>query len=504
MKMMAGTFASRILGLVREMVTAALFGATRQLDAFYVAYTLSNLLRQLLAEGALSASFVPVFSRTLAEKGAADAKNLVRQAMTVLIVAASVVVLIGIAVAPLLVGIIAPGFDVGERVLAIALTRVMFPFLILVSVGALAMGVLNSMGSFFIPAIAPALSNAAYILFLLATMKRVTVWNLAFAVLIGGACQMVLQLIWCSKIKMPLVPAVPKKDNGELRTMMTLFLPYAAGLSLNQVTPVINRMLGSFLRGGAISVLNYADRVLQLPLGLFVIAISQAVLPMLSKLDPNDKPGFRDFIRDAMRFNMFIVLPVAAGLFAISSELVHLLFFRGAFNEWAWGATATALSLYALGLPGMAGNTVLMRALYARRMPKAAIQVTAATVLVNVCVSLLLIKPFAYAGLAAASATAFTVAALFGGYKLSRSIGLQLEIFDPRWLCKIIVSTALMAGFVFAFKHFKPYPISSGAFVRLFWLLALIAAAAVVYGAATAFARCPEWKWVKEALLRRR
>ena len=290
MRMMAGTLVSRVLGLVREMLTAALFGATRQLDAFFVAYTLANLSRQLLAEGALSASFVPVFSRTLASDGRDDAKRLADEALTILIFGCSAVVAAGIILSPFLVNVMAPGFAPEERAVAVTLTRMMFPFLMLVSVGALAMGVLNSLGSFFIPAIAPALSNLAYIIFLLATKSHLSVWNLAFAVLTGGAFHMLLQVYWCSRLKFTLRPRRPSLGDPQLRSMMALFLPYAAGLSLNQLNPVISRMLGSFLDGGSISVLTYADRVLQLPLGLFVIAISQAVLPVLSRQDPNDTP----------------------------------------------------------------------------------------------------------------------------------------------------------------------------------------------------------------------
>ena len=312
MRMMAGTLVSRVLGLVREMLTAALFGATRQLDAFFVAYTLANLARQLLAEGALSASFVPVFSRTLSADGQDRARKLANEALTVLIFGCSLVVAVGLIFAPLFVDIMAPGFVSHERLLAISLTRIMFPFLMLVSVGALAMGVLNSMGSFFVPAIAPALSNLVYILFLLAMRSRLSIWNLAVAVLLGGAFHMFLQVYWCGRLKMRLCPAMPNRHDPQLRSMMVLFLPYAAGLSLNQLNPVISRMLGSYLSAGSISVLTYADRVLQLPLGLFVIAISQAVLPMLSRQDPNNTGEFRDFIRDAMRFNLFVVLPVAA------------------------------------------------------------------------------------------------------------------------------------------------------------------------------------------------
>lgn len=500
MRMMAGTFASRILGLIREVITAALFGATRQLDAFYIAYTLANLLRQLLAEGALSASFVPVFCGTLTKDGKGKAGDLARQAMTVLLIAGLAVTMLGIALAPLLVSIMAPGFSPSESSLAVSLTRLMFPFLLLVSVGALAMGVLNSLGCFFVPAVAPALSNAAYILFLLVTMRHASIWNLAIAVLIGGTCQMLLQWYWCSRLGVALYPSMPQKENSELKNMMALFLPYAAGLSLNQINPVISRMFGSFLPGGSISVLSYADRILQLPLGLFVIAISQAVLPMLSRQDQENRAGFRDFISDALRFNLFIVVPVAAGLFIISEELVHLIFFRGAFTEWAWHATATALALYGLGLPGMASNTVIMRAIYARKMPRAAVSITAVTVIVNLCASFLLMPRFAYAGLAAASAIAFTCAPLYGGWSLSRSLREPLRLFNAVWLVKIASSCAIMALSLMALRGFIPYPAASGLSARALWVCAAVSVGAVTYCATTTAIGCQEWQWIKEAL----
>lgn len=500
MRMMAGTFASRILGLIREVITAALFGATRQLDAFYVAYTLANLLRQLLAEGALSASFVPVFCRTLETGGKERARRLAREALTVILAAGTAFTLLGIVLAPLLVGAMAPGFSYLESLLAVRLTRIMFPFLLMVSVGALVMGVLNSMGSFFIPAVAPAVSNAAYILFLLITMSGATIWKLAAAVLVGGACQLLLQLCWCSRLDMALVPALPQKDNTELKSMMALFLPYAAGLSLNQINPLIGKIFGSFLQGGSISVLNYADRVLQLPLGLFVIAISQAVLPALSRLDPEDNRGFRDFVTQALRFNLFVVLPVAAGLFIVSRELVHLLFFRGAFSQWAWYATATTLAIYGLGLPGMASNTIIMRAIYARKMPKAAIMITALTVAVNLAASLLLMPRFAYAGLASASALAFTCAPLFGGRLLSRSLREPLKLFDLMWLASVAGSCAIMVLTLLAARYLVQYPAGSAFWLRTLWMVAMVALGAAAYGCTTFLLKCTEWQWLKAAL----
>ncbi|MDO5114701.1 MAG: murein biosynthesis integral membrane protein MurJ [Synergistaceae bacterium] len=504
MRMMMGTLVSRVLGLVREMLTAALFGATRQLDAFFVAYTLANLSRQLLAEGALSAAFVPVFSRTLSSDGRDSAKKLADEAMTILIFGCSCVVAVGVIFAPALVDIMAPGFAAEERGLAISLTRMMFPFLMLVSIGALAMGVLNSLGSFFIPAVAPAVSNLVYILFLLSTRRSLSVWNLAVAVLLGGLFHMLLQVYWCGRLKFALRPKMPGRGDPRLRNMMALFLPYAAGLSLNQLNPVISRMLGSFLKGGSISVLTYADRVLQLPLGLFVIAISQAVLPMLSRQDPDKTAEFRDFIRDAMRFNLFVILPVAAGLCIIASEMVHILFFRGAFTEWAWRATSTALSLYALGLPGMASSTVIMRAIYARRMPRAAVAITGVTVAVNLCASVVLMRGFAYAGLAAASAVAFTSASIFAAWKLSRNINEKLGIFELKWLWRVLLPLAAMSAALLAFKCLLPYPAASRLALRALWLAAAITGSAALYGLSTLALRCPEWRWIGDALKGRR
>lgn len=502
-RMMVGTLASRVLGLLREVLTAALFGATRQLDAFFVAYTLANLSRQLLAEGALSASFVPVFSRTLTSEGKEGAHRLARQVLSVLLAATGAVVLLGIALSPLLVRVMAPGFSDADRELAVTLTRMTFPFLMLVSVGALAMGVLNSMDCFFVPAVAPAASNLAFIFFLLLALPDPTVYKVVQAVLLGGACHMLLQWGWCWKLGMRLVPARPDPKNESLRKMLWLFLPYAAGLSLNQVNPVISRMLGSFLEGGAISVLTYADRVLQLPLGLFVIAISQAVLPMLSRIDEGDRAGFRDFIRDALRFNLFGVLPISVGILMLARPAIHLLFVRGAFDDWAWNATASALAVYGIGLPGMACNTVLMRALYARSLPREAVRVTLLTVLLNLVLSLALMPMFSYVGLALASSLAFLGAAFFAAWQLSRNLGLKLDIFDVGWFRRSLAACASMALFIAAWQILFAYPVSGALIARAGWIAGVIVGSIIVFFTVTRALRCPEWAWIRSAFARR-
>ncbi|MGI6792271.1 murein biosynthesis integral membrane protein MurJ [Aminivibrio sp.] len=501
--MMAGTFTSRILGLVREIITAAWFGASGILDAFNVAFTLANLARQLLAEGALSASFVPVFSRVLASRGRAAAEKLARQAFSVLLVAGVLAVGAGIIVSPVLVRIMAPGFDPVKTTLAISLTRWMFPFLLMVSMAALAMGVLNSLGSFLTPALAPALSNVIYIIMVILFASSWGVWGLAAAVLAGGFCQFGLQWGWTRKMGILLSPERPDLHDPDLRKMLSLFLPYAAGLSLNQVNPVLSRMLASFLQEGAISVMNYANRVIQLPLGLFVIAISQAVLPQLSRCASGDVEEFREIMRDSLRFALFVILPVTLGSVLISREVIHLLFVRGAFGQWAWEGTARSLSMYSLGLPGMACSTVVMRGLYARSLPRAALKVTFSSVAATLLFSLVLMGPMSYGGLALATSLSFTLSGAVGVYLLAGNLGVRLGIFSVQWCAKMAGSLLATAGTVLAFTSMMPYPAGEGIAFRSFWVFAVFFSSSLVYGVFTWLLGFQEWRWIRGAVGRK-
>jgi putative peptidoglycan lipid II flippase len=258
-------------------------------------------------------------------------------------------------------------------------------------------------------------------------------------------------------------------------------------------------MLGSFLEAGVISALNYADRIIQLPLGLFVIAISQAVLPMLSRISADDKENSRDFMRDALRFNLFVVLPSALALVLLASPIVHILLFRGAFGRWAWTTTSGALACYAAGLPGMACNSVIMRALYARRLPNAAMSVTAFTVCVNLLMGFLLMTRFSYMGLAVGTSCAFTGASFFGAWRLRRDIGMPLKLFEPLWLFRLLFSCGLMCcALIFASSAF-PYPPESAFAFRALWLSAMMLLGCGLYAAVTIVLKCPEWAWIRGA-----
>jgi putative peptidoglycan lipid II flippase len=498
--MMVGTCLSRVLGLAREMVTAAFFGASGQLDAFNVAYTGANLARQLLAEGALSAAFVPVFSRTLAD-GLPRAISLARQALTVLIVASLGVTMLGIAAAPLLTFVMAPGFDVPTAALATHLTRWLFPFLFIISLAALAMGVLNSMGSFFVPALAPAFSNLAFIVSAPFLVGRFGVLGLAFSVLAGGFAHFFSQWLWGRRLGVTLLPERPDLSDPSLRRMMALFLPYAAGLSLNQINPVISRMLGSFLEEGSISVLNYANRVIQLPLGLFVIAVSQAVLPQLSRAAAHE--DFLSTLGDALRFALFIVLPASLGLAVIAGPFVHLLFVRGAFGTWAWEATEAALVLSVLGLPGMACSTVVMRGLYALSMPREAFKTTLFSVACTAALSCALMFPMGYRGLALAPSVAFTLAGPLGLLYIRRKTA-TFPSFPLRWIIKSALALAAMGTALILFRASFPYDAGASAALRTLWCLGAVLLGGSVYAAATLSLRFDEWRWIKTAIAQKR
>ena len=495
--MMVGTGVSRILGLAREVVTAAFFGASAQLDAFNVAYTLANLARQLVAEGALSAAFVPAFTRALAASRD-RALSLARQAMSILIVTSSLVALLGIFAAPVLTFVMAPGFDPDTALLATKLTRWMFPFLILVSLAALAMGTLNSLGSFFVPSLAPAFSNLIFIVSAPFFVSRFGVLGLAFSVLAGGTLHFVTQWVWGSRIGATLVPERPDFSDPELRRMMALFLPYAAGLSLNQFNPVISRMLGSFLEEGSISVLNYANRIIQLPLGLFIVAISQALLPSLSRAQEPDQ--FVSTIGEALRFGLFIILPAMVGLIVIAEPFVHLLFVRGAFGEQAWHSTTWALVMSALGLPGMAYSTIVMRGLYALSMPREAFLTTLFSVSGTAILSLVLMFPMGYGGLALAPSVAFSLSGLLGLYFIRKKIGRPLAVVSVGWLWKSFAALALMVTALMFYGFLLPYIPSAGIWARLGWCAGAVAVGASTYAAATLSMKFDEWRWIKGAV----
>src|SRR5919109_552891 len=332
----SATLASRVLGFVRDMIVALAFGAGPVTDAFFVAYRIPNILRRLLAEGAQSTAVVPVFTEYAAGRPGDELRRVLRA--------------------------IAPGFtsDPTQEALAVQLTRVMFPYLILVGVSALAMGALNAENRFFAAALGPAVSNVGMIAGVLLLARHVDppILALALGVLAGGAGQLLVQLPDLARVGLLVAPSWDPRHPA-LARIARLLVAAVFGLAAVQVMVFVNTLLASLLPAGSISFLYYADRVMEFPLGVFGIALASAALPAMSRqAATGNARGVATTVNFALRLAGYISLPATVGLVVLSVPITRLLFERGRFGSGDTTATAVALVWYAVGLVGFAGARI--------------------------------------------------------------------------------------------------------------------------------------------------
>lgn len=370
---------SRVLGLVREMVIAALFGATRNMDAFLTAFRAPNMLRDLFAEGALSTAFVTTFSRRIATEGDESAWKLASKVATLTLVFMSALTLLGVVFAPVLIKILAPGFPLEKALLTIQLTRIMFPFILLVSLAALAMGMLNAKNVFGIPAMASSFFNLGSIIGGVALcywLDPQPDWRhphfgerglagLAIATLIGGLLQLVVQFPALRRVGFRFRPDFNWRDAG-VRTILVLMGPATIAASAVQVNVAVNSGFASALGDGPMTWLNIAFRLMQLPLGIFGVAVGTVTLPLVSRSAAlGDIPGFRSALAHAMRLVMLLTIPSAIGLVILAEPIISVIYEHGRFTAEATHQTAAALRFYSVGLVGYAAVKVLAPAFYA-------------------------------------------------------------------------------------------------------------------------------------------
>jgi len=408
--MSAATLISRVLGFVRDMTLASFFGAAGASDTFFVAFRIPNLLRELFAEGSMSSAFVPVLARVEAGEGKAEATRLVRAALTFMFLLVGTVCVLGALFAPEIVIAIAPGFraDPEKLALTVLLTRIMFPFLLFVSLAALVMGALNTRRVFFVPALASAVFNAVWIAAvpLLAGRVSPAIAAVAVGVAIGGGAQLAFQIPSFLRAGYSLVPSFRFGHPG-LRRMGVLLLPATLGMAVAQVNIFVSNILASYLPQGSITYLYYSMRLIQFPIGIFGVAMGMAVLPALSEHAARGEAGrLREDFSYALRLLFFITVPAMAGLIALRGPIVNLLFVRGRFDEAAAAGTAQALLCYAFGIWAVVGVRVVAATFYALQDTRTPVRVGMATILVNLALSLALMGPLAHAGLALANACA--------------------------------------------------------------------------------------------------
>ena len=363
---------SRLLGLARELIFAALFGGDRAMDAFTVAFRIPNLLRDLFAEGALSTAFVTTFSKTIARGGDEAAWRLANKVATLTALVLGVLCIAGVLLSDSLVALLAPGFDPGKAQLTAQLTRIMFPFILLVSLAALVMGMLNAKNIFGVPAMASSFFNIGSIVggvslgylfdphFGLGALK-----GLALATVIGGALQLAVQLPSLKRLGYRFRPDFRWRDAG-VKAILLLMGPAVIAASTTQVNVLINSIFASGLEDGTIFWLAAAFRVMQLPLGLFGVALGTVTLPLLSRLVvAGNMIAFRGELARAIRLSLLLTLPCMVGLMMLAEPIMSLLYQHGKFTAYQAAQAAGALRYYAIGLAGYAALKVLVNAFYA-------------------------------------------------------------------------------------------------------------------------------------------
>ncbi|RIL05722.1 MAG: murein biosynthesis integral membrane protein MurJ [Proteobacteria bacterium] len=399
------TFVSRILGFVRDMIIARLFGAGLLADAFFVAFRIPNLLRSILAEGAFTSAFVPVFVSEHA-RGPESAKQAMRQTSGLLLIAGLGLTCLGVIFSREIVLLFAPGFqaDPYKLSLCIKLTRIMFSYIIFVSLVALINGALNAFKIFGAAAWAQVWMNLVWIAGAVAALyldDESAVYCLAWSVILGGFVQVAVQFPALRRAGILVLPSTKCISPATLQ-IVKLMLPALLGATIYQLGVFLNTLLASFLEEGSVSWLYYADRLVQLPIGIFSIALASVLLPALAEANESrDEISFSRNLTNALRYTSFIIIPCAAFLFCCAEPLAKLIFERGEFSPYSSSMTALAVQGYCLGLWAISCHAMLVRVFIARKDTVTPVLTGILSLLVNLVVSLACMGPVRQRGAAA-------------------------------------------------------------------------------------------------------
>jgi len=421
------TSVSRVLGFVRVMVIARIFGAGMVADAFFQAFRISNILRELLAEGSMSAAFIPVFTEYLHTKSHKEARELASAVFYILMFILAGVVLLGVALTPQLVSVIAHGWvRFPEKFeLTVYLTRIMFPYIFFVGLSAVTMGVLNSMGSFASPALAPVMLNLSMIGFALfvSPMMSNPIAGLAIGVVFGGLLQLLIQLPPLKKKGMGFFFIFKPAHEG-VKKVGRLTIPVVGSQAATQINIFISSIIAAYLPEGSVSYLYYAMYLYQFPHGIFGVSIAMATLPSMSRYAAvGDNEALKDTLAFGFRYIFFLMLPAMVGLIVLRIPITSLLLQRGTFTYADTQGTAYALLFFSLGLCAYSGVRVVNAAFYSLQDTRTPVMGAFVSVFTNVVLSLLLMRSMRHGGLALATATASAVNMTLLLYLFRRRMG---------------------------------------------------------------------------------
>lgn len=487
---MAAVMGSRVLGLVREMVLNAIFGAGKELDAFIAAFRFPNLLRDLFAEGALSVSFVTTFSKKMETEGKEKAFRLASLVLSSLCIVMGVITLVGIFGSEWLVKLITPGFYAtpGKAELTVQLTQILFPFIFFVSLAAVYMGLLNSLGSFGLPASASTVFNAVSMVMGLGIgwwmdphFGPKAIYGFAIGTVIGGIAQLVIQIPRGAKLGYKPRWLLDWKDSG-LKQVCILTLPAIVGGAAVQVNVLVNTWFASYLGDGAVTWLNNAFRLMQLPIGMFGVAVATVTLPSVSRSAANENLGeFRDKVSEGLRLALFLTVPASVGLAILAEPIIGTIYQRGAFTLFDTTQTAVALQMYAIGLASYACIKVIAPTFYALDAPKIPVRVSIIGIILNIILSFVFIRVL---GLGIAGLPLSTsLVALINVTELSFILRKKLGNFGnmPLFIAKLTTSALGMGICVHhLYKIWGQLCLTFSA--RMFFLIVAIPVGVVIFG----------------------
>ncbi|WP_371233235.1 murein biosynthesis integral membrane protein MurJ [Pseudomonas sp. QE6] len=479
------TMISRVLGFVRDTIVARMFGAGMATDAFFVAFKLPNLLRRIFAEGAFSQAFVPILAEYKTQQGEEATRTFIAYVSGLLTLILALVTALGILAAPWVIWVTAPGFvDSPEKFeLTSALLRVTFPYILLISLASLAGAILNTWNRFSVPAFVPTLLNVSMILFslFLTPYFNPPIMALGWAVLAGGLAQLLYQLPHLKKIGMLVLPRINLRDSGVWRVMKQMG-PAILGVSVSQISLIINTIFASFLVAGSVSWMYYADRLMELPSGVLGVALGTILLPSLAKTYASDDRHEYSRLMDwGLRLCFLLVLPCSLALAVIAEPLTVALFQYGKFSAHDALMTQRALIAYAVGLLGIILVKVLAPGFYARQNIKTPVKIALFTLVSTQLMNLVFIGPLKHAGLALAISLAACLNAGLLFWQLRKH-----QLFDPqpgwgKFIAKLVVSVLVMCAVLIGMMYVMPAWDEGGMPIRLVRLGALVVAGVIAY-----------------------
>jgi putative peptidoglycan lipid II flippase len=506
------TLASRVMGYARDMVMSWAFGTGLAADAFYVAYRIPNLLRELLAEGSMSAAFIPVFTETLTKESRESARHLANAVFARLLVILIVLTALGIIFAPYVVKLIAAGWvhraEHDKYIIGVTLTRIMFPYLLFIGLAALAMGMLNSLRQFLSPALSPVMMNIMTISAVVLSIRFMAepIYGVAAGVVIGGMFQFLIQVPGLRSQGMMLKPQFKPSHPGVLK-IARLALQVLFSSSANQLNIFIGTIFASFLATGSITYLFYGMRFIHFPLGIFGIAIATAVLPTMSaQAARREHEEFRETLSLGLRLVFFIMFPAMAGLISLRVPIVKLLLEHGHFDYISTLGVSAALLYYAVGLWAMAGVRIVSQAFYALQDTKTPVRIAVLAVFTNIVLSAAFISwtRLEHGGLALAASLAATLNITLLTVMLRKKIGRMDGGRILKSLIRIVPASIVM-GAIGWWVSKQPVWNSAGNLLQKAELLAAgIAASLVFYVVAMWILRSEELKFLWEMVRRKR